>query len=206
MSQKKIHKKLREETPYGVKKAKRIFHFRYPKLIIFITCILIAYFLFNSESFNHKIPLTNAGYLSSFIGGILVAFGFTAPFGIGFLISSSPQNIFIGAVIAGIGATLSDLIIFKFIKFSFMNEFRRLEKTNTIKEIEKIVNKNKHILIKHYLLYVFAGIIIASPLPDEIGVSMFAGLTTIKPLKLSIISFILHTTAIFFILYLIVII
>lgn len=197
-----IHKHLREQTPTGVEKAKKIFRFKYPKLIIFLLCILSAYILFNNKNLNYLIPFTEKRYLSAFIGGILVAFGFTAPFGVGFLISSSPQNIFIRALIAGIGATISDLIIFKFMKFSFIDEFKKLEKTKTIKEIEKIVKENKYILIKHYLLYVFAGIIIASPLPDEIGVSMLAGLTTIKPLKLSIISFILHTTAIFFIIYL----
>ncbi len=174
-----IHKHLKEQTPKGVKKAKRIFHFKYHKLIIFLLCILVAYILFSNKNFNDLIPLTKTGYLTAFISGILIAFGFTAPFGIGFLIYSPPQNIFIGALIAGIGATISDLIIFKFIKFSFIDEFKKLEKTKTIKEIEEIVKKNKHILIKHYLLYVFAGIIIASPLPDEIGLSMLAGLTTI---------------------------
>jgi len=57
------------------------------------------------------------------------------------------------------------------------------------------------VLIRHYLLYVFAGIILATPLPDEVGVSMLAGLTTIKPMKLAIIGFILHSAAIFCIFY-----
>ena len=197
-----IHKHLKEQTPKGVKRARRIFHFRYPKLVIFLLCFLAAYILFKNENINFLISLSKMGYLSNFIGGVLVAFGFTAPFGIGFLISSSPENIFIAALIAGIGAMVSDLIIFKFMKFSFMDEFRKLERTKTIKEIEGIVKKNKHILIKHYLLYVFAGIIIVSPLPDEIGVSMLAGLTTIKAERLAILSFILHTIAIFFIIYL----
>ena len=200
--QHRIHKKLKEKSPKAVKKAKRIFKFKYPKLIIFVLFILIAYTLFSNKNFNDLILLTETGYLITFIGGILIALGFTAPFGIGLLINSSPQNIFIGALIAGIGATLSDILIFKFIKFSFIDEFKKLEKTKTIKEIEEIVKKNKHILIKHYLLYVFAGIIIASPLPDEIGVAMLAGLTTINVKTLALIGFILHTLFIFFIIYL----
>ena len=82
-----------------------------------------------------------------------------------------------------------------------MDEFKSLEKTKLIREIEHIVKKNKFVLVRHYLLYIFAGIMIATPLPDELGISMLAGLTTIKPLKLAIISFILHTSAIFVILY-----
>ncbi len=82
-----------------------------------------------------------------------------------------------------------------------MNEFKELKKTKILQKTESIVKNKKSILIKHYLLYVFAGILIATPLPDEIGVSMLAGLTTIKPRKLAIISFTLHTFAIFLILY-----
>lgn len=95
---------------------------------------------------------------------------------------------------------IGDLLIFKMIKFSFMDEFHELEKTKAIHEIEKIVNKKKRVLILHYLLYIFAGLILATPLPDELGVAMLAGLTTIKPLKLAIISFLIHSASIFLIL------
>ena len=81
-----------------------------------------------------------------------------------------------------------------------MDEIKRLERTKAIRKIENITKKNRHVKVMHYLLYIFAGIMIASPLPDEIGVSMLAGLTTIRPLKLGIISFLVHTTVIFFIL------
>lgn len=198
----KIHKKLRKKHPKAVKKAEKIFKFKYPKLLIFILCIVLAYALFSNQEFTSKIPLTSTGYLTTFIGGILIAFGFTAPFGFGFLINASPQNLIIGALIAGVGATLSDLLIFKFIKFSFMNEFEEIKKTKTLKKIKHIVTKNKSLLIKHYLIYVFAGIMIATPLPDEIGISMLAGLTTVKAKKLAIISFILHSLFILLILYL----
>lgn len=199
---KKIHQRLRREHPEAVKKAEKIFRFKYPKLLILTISIVLAYALFSDIEFTNKIPLTSTGYLTTFIGGILIAFGFTIPFGVGLLINSSPQNLVIGALVAGLGATLSDLLIFKFIKFSFMNEFKEIEKTKTMKKIKEIVTKNKHILIRHYLIYVFVGIIIATPLPDEIGVSMLAGLTTINAKKLAIISFILHSLFIFLILYL----
>lgn len=195
-----IHKELQKKHPKAVHKAKRIFHFKYPKLIILLLCIIAAYIIFTNENIVQHIPLTSTGYLSTFIGGLLIAVGFSAPFGVGLLINAYPSSIIFGALIAGIGATISDILIFKFIRFSFMNEFKELEKAKTIQKIEKRIKKNKSIIIRHYLLYVFAGILIATPLPDEIGVSMLAGLTTIKPKKLVIISFILHTTAIFLIL------
>jgi uncharacterized membrane protein YdjX (TVP38/TMEM64 family) len=45
-------------------------------------------------------------------------------------------------------------------------------------------------------MYAIAGLIISSPLPDELGVSMLAGLTTINAKKLSIISFIMNSLGI----------
>ncbi len=196
----KIHKKLKRH-PKAVHKARKLFGFKYPKIFLFICSIIIAYYIFSKPTVsNWMIQLNNLSYIGIFIGGLLLAFGFTAPFGVGILLTSRPENIFLAVLIAGLGAMISDMIIFKMIKFSFMNEFKELKKTKTAYAIKKITRKNKHILIKHYLLYIFAGIMIATPLPDEIGVSMLAGLTTIKPKKLATISFLLHAIFVFLIL------
>lgn len=195
-----IHKKLRKHSPNGVKKAKKIFSFKYPKLFLLIILILLAYYIFSMpfipkfmESFN------KLGQLGVFISGILTSIGFTTPFGIGLLVKINPNSIWIAALIGGLGATVADLFIFKTIKFSFADEFEKLEKTKVMEEIGDIVKKNKHVLIRHYLMYIFAGIMLITPLPDELGVSMLAGLTTIKPVRLAAISFVLHSIMIFFI-------
>ena len=51
-------------------------------------------------------------------------------------------------------------------------------------------------------MYAFAGILIASPLPDEAGVTMLAGLTKISVKSLALISFILNTLGIIILLIL----
>lgn len=137
----------------------------------------------------------------NFLAGIFLAFGFSAPFSVGFFIMAQPGNIFLASLIGGVGAVFADLTIFKIIRFSFRDEFNLLKKTEIVHKIKKIVSDNPHVLIKHYLLYIFAGIFIAFPLPDEVGISMLAGLTTIKQGVLAFISFILHTSFIFLILY-----
>jgi len=198
---KHIHRKIKQHSPKGVHKAKRLFAFKYPKLILLIILIILAFLLFRHPLISNAIlGLNKLNYLGFFIAGILLAFGFSAPFAIGFFIIAQPGNLFLATLIGGFGGMVGDMSIFKIIKFSFMNEFRELEKTRVIKAIENTIKHNKHILIKHYLLYVFAGILIATPLPDEIGVSMLAGLTTVNPKKLAIISFFLHSLAIFLIL------
>lgn len=201
-SHKKIHRVLKKHHPNAVRKARKIFLFKYPKLLLFVALIFFSYYIFSRpfalgliEYFN---KLSLFGIL---ISGAFIAFGFTAPIGIGLLSGITPQNILIAAIVGGIGATIADLLIFKTIKFSFMDEFRALERTPAIKKIEKIVKKNKSVLIRHYLMYIFVGLTFVTPLPDEFGVSMLAGLTTIKPLTLAIIGFFLHTVAIFCIFY-----
>jgi uncharacterized membrane protein YdjX (TVP38/TMEM64 family) len=202
MPHKHIHKILKKHSPKAVHKAKRLFGFKYPKMMFLILAIAFSYYLFTLPAI--KIFITNLGhfsYLSDFISGILFSFGFTTPLSIGYLITSNPSNIIITSLIAGAGSFIGDMIIFKTIKFSFMDEFKELEKRKAIQKIEKIVEKNRHVLIKHYLIYIFAGIMLASPLPDEIGVSMLAGLTTIKTRIFAVFSFLFHTIGFYIILY-----
>ena len=202
MSHKHIHRILRKHSPKGVRKAKRLLAFKYPKLLLLVLIIALAYYSFGLPNVKTFVSgLTQFGYLSDLVAGILFSFGFTTPFSLGYMLTANPMNIFLASVIAGIGSVVGDMVIFKTIKFSFMDEFEELEKKKAIQKIGEIVKHNKHVLIRHYLLYISAGIILASPLPDEIGVSMLAGLTTIKPVKLAVISFVLHTIPFFLFFY-----
>ncbi|MEK6828717.1 MAG: hypothetical protein AABY15_01205 [Nanoarchaeota archaeon] len=197
-----IHRALRKHSPRGVHKAKRLLAFKYHKLVLLIAIIAFSYYLFTLPIVKNFVSVLNQfSYFSNFLAGILFSVGFTTPFSIGFLITSHPASIWIAAIAAGIGSVIGDVFIFKTIKFSFMDEFKELERKKAIKKIEKIVESNKHVLIRHYLIYIFAGIILATPLPDELGISMLAGLTTIKTSKLAVISFILHFITFFLILY-----
>ena len=162
---------------------------------------MLAYYLFSRpEVLSWVANLSQFNYLGIFISGIFLSLGFSTALSIGFFLASNPEIIIIAAVLGGLGAMIGDFIIFKSIKFSFMDEFKELEKNSAVHKIEEIVKEKKHVVIWHYLLYIFAGLALATPLPDELGVAMLAGLTTIKPLKLIAISFLVHTASIFFIL------
>lgn len=201
-SKNQIHKELKEHSPSAVHKAKKLFAFKYPKFFFLVLSILLAYYVFSRPEISALLSgLDKGSYLGIFIAGIFFAFGFSAPFATGFLIVAQPENLFFAAILGGFGALVSDMFIFKSIKFSFMDEFGKIKKTKLANKIREIAFKKKHILIKHYFLYVLAGILIATPLPDEFGVSMLAGLTTINEKKLAIISFLLNSLGIFLILY-----
>jgi len=174
-----------------------IHKFRYPKLAAFVLCIILAYIVFRNPDVSGFIShLGGFGYLGIFIAGIFFTFGFSTPFSVGFFLTASPENIFLAAILGGLGALLGDLFIFKFVRMNFMDEFKRLEKTKLIREADYLITHYLRHKIKVYLLYLFAGVIIASPLPDEAGILILAGLSHIKARVLGLISFIFNTLGI----------
>jgi uncharacterized membrane protein YdjX (TVP38/TMEM64 family) len=184
---------------------KRLFKLKYPKILALLITIILAYFIFSNQiikDFMANLSAYNLSYLGIFIAGLLFSFGFTAPFSAGFFITLNPSNIWLAGIIGGLGAMCSDLLIFKLIRFSFKDELKKLKKEKISKEIENLVNKTLGNKIRIYIMYAIAGITIASPLPDEAGVIMLAGLTRIKPKILALISFILNTAGILVLLYL----
>lgn len=158
----------------------------------------IAYILFLGRDFA---PIQNTllllGYFGTFLAGILFTYGFTAaPATAILLILAKGQNILLSGLIGGLGALVGDFIIFKLIRNTFSDKIRKLSKEKTIL---KINNKMPH-LLKKYLVPVLAGFIIASPLPDEIGVSMLAASSSISTRAFLAISYLLNTAGILVIL------
>ncbi len=182
---------------------RHMFKFRYPKLELLILSILVAYVIFKFTNISESVSgLENYKYVGAFIAGILYSFGFSAAFAVAFFTTISGLNIFIASILGGLGSLLTDMTIFTIIKFSFMDEFNRIKKTRPFLLIEKLMEKDLNSRTRRVLLYTIAGFVIASPLPDEIGVTMLSGLTNIKPKAMVIVSIILNTLGIFTILWL----
>ncbi len=174
-----------------------LYKFKYPKLTLLLVSVILSYVLFTNPNFENFVSeFRNLGYFGVFIAGILLSFGFTAPFSVGFFIILNPENIILNGIIGAFGAMISNLIIFSLVKFSFKKEFLSLKKdinkVKIVKNVEKEFKRDISRKIRHYLMYVFIGIFIASPLPDEIGDILLAGFTKVKPLFLALFSFILH--------------
>lgn len=172
----------------------RVYMSKYPKFLLLFITFIIAYLLFSGRS--HE-PFQNfivgLGYAGTFVTGILFVYGFTAaPATAIFLILAQHQNIYLASLIGGVGALVGDLFIFSFIRQSFADEIRRLSR-------EKIVAYFHHNIpgfLKKYMLPVVAGFIIASPLPDEIGVTMLAASKVISTKIFAIVSYLLNTAGI----------
>ena len=201
---------LRGEGHWILKEISSLFHFKllfrfpYPKLALFVLCTVLAYFVFTDALLSSLLGhLGTWSYFGVFIAGILFSFGFTSPFSAGLLIVMNPENVLLAAIIGGVGCLLGDMIIYKFVKVSFEKEFARLRRERPFRFLKKEVHKFVNPKIWHYFLFALAGFFFASPfIPDEVAVTILAGLSKMSVTKIAIISFVCNTLGILFFLLL----
>lgn len=171
---------------------------KYPKFSLFFITIIVAYFIFiNQESLIIQNTLSSLGLIGAFISGILYDYSFTSTIATSILLILGHKDILITGLIAGLGSLLGDLIIYKFINHSFSDEIKKLSKEKIIVKINKSLNKS----LRKYILPVLGALVIASPLPDEIGVTLLvASKKIIPPNYAYILFYILNTIGILIIL------
>ncbi len=174
-----------------------IFKHKYKKLIILTITITLAYLIFREPGIYKYINnLSSLSYLGVFIAGMLFVFMFSAPFGIGFFLTLNPASLWLAALIGGIGAATADVLILKFFKVSFKDEIDDFENNKIFKKFSHRIKTKLRAKVRIYLMYLLAGFIIATPLPDEVGILMLAGLKKINPKLLWIIALVTHTIVI----------
>ncbi len=185
------------KIPYTECMRKRlpISRWQYQNLTLALVGIFIALMLSSIENFHSfLLHLGGFGYFGAFIAGMLFVSTFTVATSILVLLvlaeTLSPIEI---GLIAGLGAVAGDLIIL------------RLIKDNLAKEIEQIYNhvdrKNhlKKVFYSKYfnwMLPVIGAIIIASPFPDEMGISLM-GISKMSSTKFILLSYLLNSVGIF---------
>lgn len=170
-------------------------HWHYKNLTFVFLGVITALILSRIEAFHiFLLQLGNLGYIGAFIAGILFVNTFTVATGalILHILTGQLWPIEIG-IIAGLGAVVGDMLIFRFIK------------NNLTSELEAVYDKidSKHHFVKlfhcryfHWTLPVVGAIIIASPLPDELGVTLL-GISKMKTYKFMLVSFLLNSFGIF---------
>ncbi len=104
----------------------------------------------------------------------------------------SPASV---ALFAGLGAVVGDYLIFRFLKDRVFSELQPLFKGLGGSYLKKFF----HTPYFAWILPILGAAIIASPLPDEIGISMM-GLSKVKNWQFALISWVLNTAGIFIIL------
>lgn len=140
--------------------------------------------------------LGSFGYIGAFIAGLLFVSTFTVATSalVLLVLAETLSPIEIG-LIAGLGAVVGDMLIFHLVKDNLTYE---------IEDIYNQVDRKKHLKklfhskYFNWMLPVIGGIIIASPLPDEIGVSLI-GISKMSAFNFVLISYISNSIGIFLI-------
>lgn len=140
------------------------------------------------------------GYFSSlyfvpaaFLMGFLFSLTFTAAIStsVFILLAETTHNPVLIALLGGMGSVAANGIIYKFFKEEIIDDIRFIEP----KYAKRIAHKIFHSKLFVGLVPYIAALLLASPLPDEIGIMMLAG-SNFKYTKFFLISFGLHTIGI----------
>ncbi|HEX7032709.1 MAG TPA: hypothetical protein VF172_06900 [Nitrososphaera sp.] len=174
---------------------------KYPKLLLLVSTFIIAVVFFSEARTYPPLNefLVSLGYPGTFIAGMLYAYGFTsAPATAILLILAAEQDILLAGLVGGLGALVSDLIIYLFVRNTFADEIEKLRLRSAF--FRQDDNKSGRNILKKYLLIAVGGFLIATPLPSEIGITLLASVKNLSTRRFLIVAYFLHTAGIFAIL------
>ncbi len=134
--------------------------------------------------------VSQLGFIGAFLSGLLFASTFTVATGGLLLINlSNTLNPLLLIIFGVLGAVSADLLIFLFVKDQISTEVTPIyEKFIAHHHLKKIL----HTRYFSWTLPVLGALIIASPLPDELGVSLM-GISAMTISKFALISLFSHT-------------
>lgn len=162
-------------------------------LVIIIFSVSIAIIFAKTGILERLITSTQEiRFIGSFIAGILFVSIFTAaPATVALGEIAQSSSVIMVAILGGFGALIGDLIIFHFVKDKISQDFSYLVK---ISKSEKLVLIFRLRLFRWLISFVGA-LIVASPLPDEIGLAML-GLSRMRTALFVPLSFLLNSIGI----------
>jgi hypothetical protein len=138
------------------------------------------------------------GYIGAFVSGFLFSYGFTVlPAASTIYLFGGALNVFIIALAGAIGATIGDIFIFRFIRFSLTPEIKYIISHDLHLDLPSTRRIMSHPRIRK-ILPAIAGIIIALPIPVEVGMVML-GAVNYTTRKVAVMAFLLNFVGIFFI-------
>lgn len=139
-------------------------------LFLVVTSLLIAIILSTQGWLEAFIGLTPArGILGSFLGGFFFVSVFTAaPAAILILEVAGHTHPLIVAGVGALGSVVGDLVIYRFVKSRLSQDIIYLLGLTPAKRLRAF----SRLRLTRFLLPLLGALVIASPLPDELGVLM----------------------------------
>src|SRR3989344_2584957 len=122
---------------------------------------------------NFILGLGELEYVGAFVSGLFFSYGLTTAPAVSmiYIISRNLHPVDVAAF-GAIGAFLSDFLIFRIVKYNLSGEIKRL--ANSVK-FHPHINKSYMKILRKFAPLI-AGIIFASPLPDELAASILGSI------------------------------
>jgi uncharacterized membrane protein YdjX (TVP38/TMEM64 family) len=171
-----------------------LFHWKHKNLLLFIIGLLLAWFFSQNKWFHDFfVGLGNYGYLSAILAGALFVSTFTMATGALILATLASTLLPIEIILlGGIGAVLFDIFIFHYARKGIDQEIEPIYTQLTGGHLKKLL----HTKYFGWTLPVLGTLMIITPLPDELGVSLL-GMSKISTEKFIVISWLSHTLGMF---------
>lgn len=173
-------------------------YLHYLNILLLIFSLLISiYFLLSPDFYILLHSLKSLSYLGVFISGIFFSYILTTgPATISLFLFGQTISPFHVALIASLGATASDFLIFSLIKYKVAHHFGIFDRIKAWLKYRKFfIYIKSHGLLK-YLIPLVGALIIASPLPDELGIAIL-GASKYDNKKFFLLTFAMNALGIF---------
>jgi len=153
-----------------------------------VLSVFVAIFITESGIINHVLASTESHIIGSFIAGIFFTSIFTAvPATVVLVEIVGVNSVLVVALFGAVGALLGDLVIFRFVRDTLAENLMKFIKEGHHTKLRALFYSRAY---RRFLPFVGA-LIIASPLPDEVGLVML-GAAGVKTRYFLILSFTLN--------------
>lgn len=152
-------------------------------LAIISASVIFAVYLGRSDAFEmFLLGLNSVGIWSAFLAGFFFTSVFTtAPAIVALAEIAQLQPIFAVAALGAAGAVITDYILFRFVRDSLTDDIEYIFQNKRFKFLSLFKNKTLR-----WVMPFMGAVVIASPLPDELGVMMLGISKTKKKVFLAI--------------------
>lgn len=169
---------------------------RYRNLCFVILSIVIVYISFRIPSVQNLFThVGDWGYIGAVLAGIFYVITFTTVPALAILYEfSHTLNLLELSILAGFGSVIGDFLIFSFLRKKHILDIEKLGERFHASPLY-------HLLHSRYFLWltpVLGAIIIASPLPDELGISLLSA-SKLKKWQFILLTFVLDSVGIWLI-------
>ncbi len=162
-------------------------------VFLFFTSIVLAFFIVEAEIVSKLLVLVGGSqWLVSFIAGMFFTSLFTtAPALVILGELSQSENIFLVALIGGLGSMVGDYLLFWFVKNHLTTDLSLISEDSHFRRVARILKRNYF----HRILPIVGVLFLISPLPDEPALALL-GLSSISSRSFLLLSFLTHAAGI----------